>query len=175
MSAREELAAARLSGPAPAAAGTAEGTGPHPGFFALDVVTPRGSVFRGQVYSVVVPGSEGYLGFLPGHLPMIALLAPGVLHFRRSREAPVERMAITGGVVSVQRDRVTVLAEAAELASHIDLARARAARDRALERIRSRAADVDLRRAHAALRRALARIEAAEHQQADGKDRLRES
>ncbi|MEW6546874.1 MAG: F0F1 ATP synthase subunit epsilon [Bacillota bacterium] len=125
----------------------------------LEVLTPERRVFRGAVEAVVIPGRQGLLGVLPRHSPMLVILRPGVLVFRR--EGKKERMAVSGGVCQVLQDRVLVLADAAELAQDIDVLRARAARDRALARLRSRSAEVDEARARAALERAVARLRAA--------------
>ena len=108
---------------------------------------------------MVVPGRQGLLGVLPRHSPMLVILRPGVLVFRR--DGTKERMAVSGGVCQVLENRVLVLADAAELAQDIDVLRARAARDRALSRLRSRSAEVDEARARAALERAMARLRAA--------------
>lgn len=125
----------------------------------LEVLTPERRVFRGAVEAVVVPGRQGRLGVLPRHSPMLVILRAGVLVFRR--EGKQERMAVSGGVCQVLEDRVLVLADAAELAQDIDVLRARAARERALARLRSRSADIDEVRARAALDRAVARLKAA--------------
>lgn len=125
----------------------------------LEVLTPERRVFRGAVEAVVVPGKQGRLGVLPRHAPMLVILRPGVLTFRR--QGRNERMAVSGGICQVLDDRVLVLADAAELAQDIDVMRARAARERALRRLRSRSADVDEARARAALERAVARLRAA--------------
>lgn len=125
----------------------------------LEVLTPERRVFRDTVEAVVIPGRQGRLGVLPRHSPMLVILRPGVLSFRRG--GGKERMAVSGGVCQVLHDRVLVLADAAELAQDIDVMRARAARDRALRRLRSRSAEVDEARARAALERAVARLRAA--------------
>lgn len=125
----------------------------------LEVLTPERRVFQGNAEAVVVPGKEGLLGILPRHAPMLVVLRAGVLRFRR--EGQQERMAISGGICQVLEGTVLVLADAAELAEDIDVLRARAARDRALSRLRSRSPEVDEARARAALERALARLRAA--------------
>ncbi|MCL6449957.1 MAG: F0F1 ATP synthase subunit epsilon [Acetobacteraceae bacterium] len=130
----------------------------------LEVLTPERSVLREEVRSVVVPGACGYLGVLRRHAPMVVKLRAGVVKYRPAgREAggPFERLAVSGGFLEVSQDRVLVLAPAAELAKDIDVMRARAARDRARARLRSREAGIDTARAQAALERALARLLAA--------------
>ncbi len=126
----------------------------------IEVVTPQRVVLRERAEAVVVPSAEGYLGVLAGHAPMVAVVGLGIVRFGQFH-GPKRKMAVTGGFMEVSGNRVTILADAAELAEEIDVMRARAARDRALERLRSRAADVDHARAQRALARALNRLRAA--------------
>ena len=126
--------------------------------FQLEIVTPEKTVYSGRVESVRAPGTEGGFGVLAGHHPMLASLDVGQIVFREVGEGP-KVAATSGGFAQVQRDGVTVLAETAELAGEIDVARAEAARDRARERLaRGREAAVDAVRAEMALVRALNRL-----------------
>ena len=126
--------------------------------FQLEIVTPEKTVYSGRVESVQAPGTEGGFGVLAGHHPMLASLDVGQIVFREAGEGP-KVAATSGGFAQVQRDGVTVLAETAELAGEIDVARAEAARDRARERLaRRREAAVDAVRAEMALARALNRL-----------------
>ncbi len=113
---------------------------------------------------LIAPGSQGQLAILPHHAALMTILEPGELIFRRGNEE--EPFAITGGFMEVRNDRVTVLADAAEAAEEIDIARAEAARARAEERIRlareQQRRDIDLARAQAALQRSLLRLRVAE-------------
>jgi F-type H+-transporting ATPase subunit epsilon len=93
----------------------------------LKVVTPERQVVETEAESVELPGSEGYLGVLPGHTPLVTLLKTGVLSYRRAGAA--EALAISPGVAEIANDRVSVLADTAESASQIDAAAAE--RDRA--------------------------------------------
>ena len=128
----------------------------------LEVVTPDRSLVREQVDEVVVPGSEGYLGVLPGHTPLLAMLkVVGELWFRIGQEK--QYLAIAGGFVEVLPDRVTVLADIAERAHDIDVARAEAARKRAEERLARPPVDVDIERARLALLKSLVRINVASY------------
>ncbi|HEY8425318.1 MAG TPA: F0F1 ATP synthase subunit epsilon [Limnochordales bacterium] len=126
----------------------------------IEVVTPQRVVLRERAEAVVVPSAEGYLGVLAGHAPMVAVIGTGIVRFGQFH-GPKRKMAVSGGFMEVFGNRVTILADAAELAEEIDVARARAARDRALARLRSRAADIDHARAQRALARALNRLRAA--------------
>ena len=123
----------------------------------LDVVTAEGAVYSEDVDVVVAPGVEGQLGILPHHAPLMTVLQPGELRARKGGEELI--LAITGGFLEVRPDRVIVLADAAERAEEIDIARAEEAKRRAQEHLRERTPGVDLFRAEASLRRALARLE----------------
>lgn len=126
----------------------------------LEVVTPQRVVLRERAEAVVVPSTDGYLGVLPGHAPMVAVVSLGIVQFGRYH-GPKRKIAVSGGFMEVSGNRVTILADTAELAEEIDVMRAKAARDRALARLRSRAADIDYARAQRALARALNRLRAA--------------
>jgi len=125
----------------------------------LRVVTPSRQVVREDVEEVQAPGKEGYLGILPGHAPLISELKPGEFTYRQGRE--VHRLAVSGGILEVLPEQVTVLAESAETPADIDVARAQAARDRAEKRLRSADTDTDIQRAIIALERALIRLQVA--------------
>jgi len=125
----------------------------------LEIVTPDRSLVREEVDEVVVPGSEGYLGVLPGHTPLLAVLKVGELWFRIGQEK--HDLAIAGGFVEVLPDRVTVLADIAERAQDIDLARAEAAQKRAEQRLAQPPMDFDIDRARMALLKSLVRIHVA--------------
>ncbi len=94
-----------------------------------EIVSQDRAVAEGEADIVVAPGSEGVMGILPHHAPLLTSLKPGELIVRRQG---VERVfAISGGFMEVRPDIVTVLADAAEAADEIDVARAEAARARA--------------------------------------------
>jgi F-type H+-transporting ATPase subunit epsilon len=126
----------------------------------LKIVTPEKVIYSGAVRRVRAPGSEGEFGVLPRHAPMLVSLAIGPLSFAEE-DGKVRRMALGGGFAEVGPDQVTVLAETAEPAEAIDLARARAARDRARERLASKTREIDMGRARLALMRALNRLKVA--------------
>lgn len=126
----------------------------------LDIVTAERVVFSDDVDVVVVPGIEGELGVLPHHAPLMTMMEPGELLARKSGEE--FSMAVSGGFIEVRPDRIIILADSAERAEEIDLARAEAARKRAQERLSHREPGADISQAEAALRRALARIEVVE-------------
>jgi F-type H+-transporting ATPase subunit epsilon len=128
----------------------------------LNVVTPSRSVVSEEITELVAPGSEGYFGVLPGHLPFLTTLKMGELTYWRGREE--HHLAISRGYAEVRGDTVSILADAAERAEEIDVERAERARERAEARLREWAAgkeEIDAVRAEAALYRALARLEVA--------------
>ena len=126
----------------------------------LDVVTAERTVFSDEVDVVVAPGVQGQLGILPHHAPLMTTLKPGELRIRKGGEETI--LAISGGFLEVRPDKVIVLADAAERAEEIDLARAEAAKERARERLAHRAPGLDEAVAEAALMRALVRLQVAE-------------
>jgi F-type H+-transporting ATPase subunit epsilon len=94
-----------------------------------DIVSQDRPVFSGEVDIVVAPGADGVMGILPHHSPLLATLKVGELKVRRGADELV--FAVSGGVIEVRPDRVVVLADAAERADEIDVARAEEARRRA--------------------------------------------
>jgi F-type H+-transporting ATPase subunit epsilon len=133
----------------------------------LDIVTPERLAYSDEVDSVQLPGSEGELGVLPHHAPLISTLGVGELRIRKG--GTEESFAIVGGFLQVLPDRVVVMAETADLASEIDLEKAQAARaeaERALESGYHEGAD--LAAARAALQQALLRIRVAERRHREG-------
>ncbi len=129
----------------------------------LEIVTIEGVVFSGDVDMVVVPGTEGELGILPRHAPLMTALTYGELYVKHGNDA--DYYAIGSGFIEVLPYKVTVLADSAERADEIDLQRAEVARQRAEERLRDRTQTaVDFAKAEAALRRSLTRIKVAEGQ-----------
>ncbi len=125
----------------------------------VDIIAQDRHVWSGEADMVVIPGSQGDIGVLPNHAPLLTTLKPGFLRVRKGGEELV--FTVVGGVVEVRPDRVIVLADAAEHVEEIDVARAQAAKERA-ERILAEAprdSEAYLA-ALAALRRANLRLEA---------------
>ncbi|MFI5056766.1 MAG: F0F1 ATP synthase subunit epsilon [Candidatus Acidiferrales bacterium] len=127
----------------------------------LVIVTPQRQLLRQRVAEVQLPGANGYLGVLPGHAPLITELGIGELSYPGAAGKEPVHLAIIRGFAEVLPDRVTVLAETAELAHEIDVARAEAARARAEKRLASGDTNIDWDRASVALQRALIRIQVA--------------
>ena len=126
----------------------------------LDIITAERVVFSEDVDIVVAPGVEGQLGILPHHAPLMTTLQEGELRVRKGGEEFF--LAVSGGFLEVRPDRVIVLADAAERAEEIDLARAEEAKRRAQERLARHTPEIDIARAEVALRRSLARLKVGE-------------
>ncbi len=130
----------------------------------LEIVTPDRSLLREDVDEVVVPGSEGELGVLPGHTPFLSSLKIGELWYRQGSEK--HYLSIAFGFVEVLPDRVTVLADVGERAQEIDVQRAERAKKRAEELLAQAQphvsqAEMDIERARVALMKSLIRLQVA--------------
>jgi F-type H+-transporting ATPase subunit epsilon len=123
----------------------------------LHIVSADRSLVNETVDEVEIPGADGYFGVLPGHTPLLALLGTGELWYRRGSEKAF--LSIAFGFAEVQPDRVTILAQIAEKAEEIDVARAEAAKKRAEERLARATADMDFERARIALIKSLIRLQ----------------
>ena len=128
--------------------------------FKLSIVTPEKVFYEADVSSLTVPGSEGYLGILANHAPLITAMKPGKIEFRDAEDS-VHLLAVSGGFLEVSGNIATILADAAEDADQIDIERARAAYEREKKRLVSAGSaetDIDLPSVRAAIERAANRI-----------------
>lgn len=130
----------------------------------LEIVTPDRALLQQEVDEVVVPGSQGEFGVLPGHTPMLSTLKIGELWYRQGQEK--HYLAIAFGFVEVLPDRVTVLAQVGERAQEIDVQRAERAKQRAEQRLSQAQphltqVDFDIERARVALMKSLLRLQVA--------------
>ena len=128
--------------------------------FHLSIVTPEKVFCEVEVESLSVPGSEGYLGILTSHAPLITTLKPGCIEYRTA-DGKVHMLAVSSGFLEVSENRATLLADAVENADEIDVDRAKAALDRGEERLeaaRKGNANIDIARAQAAVARATNRL-----------------
>jgi F-type H+-transporting ATPase subunit epsilon len=134
----------------------------------LEIVTPEREAYSDEVDAVFCPGVEGEFGVLPHHAPLLSLLGVGELRIKKGGDE--EFFAIAGGFVQVRPDKVVVMAELADLSSEIDLEAAEQARNEA-ERAIQQGFDepADLARARAAMDRALLRIRVAERRHREGR------
>jgi F-type H+-transporting ATPase subunit epsilon len=140
-----------------------------PAVFDIEVITPDRTVFAGPAIGIIAPGAEGYLGVLAHHAPLLTSLRVGEARVTDA-EGRDTWFAVSGGFLEVGANRAVLLADAAEAAQQIDVARAEAARARA-ERARARhpRTDPSFAAAEAALARALNRLRVArEHGRATG-------
>jgi F-type H+-transporting ATPase subunit epsilon len=125
--------------------------------FQLQIVSADRSLVNETVDEAVIPGADGYFGVLPGHTPLLALLGAGELWYRQGQERTY--FAIAFGFAEVQPENVTILAEIAEKADEIDVARAEAAKQRAEQRLMQSTVDMDAERARIALMKSLIRLQ----------------
>ncbi len=126
----------------------------------LEIVTTDHEVFKGDVDMVTVPGGDGDMGILPRHAPVLSTLKPGILRVKIG--ADQQEFAIGGGFIDILGDHVIILADSAERADQIDIARAEAARMRAAEMLKNPPANRDdLTRLEMAMRKSEVRLKVA--------------
>lgn len=125
----------------------------------LEIVSPDRLLLSEEVDEVTIPGSEGYLGILPGHLPLLTLIGIGILSYHRGGQK--FSFAISRGFAEVLPDRVIIMADSIEKPEEIDVQRAREAKERAEKLLHSKD-PIDVERAMASLMRAVSRIQVAE-------------
>ena len=131
----------------------------------LEIVSPDKVVYSEEINMLIVRSTAGELGILPHHAPMVAGLIPHAM--RVKLDGKEQLIAVAGGFMEVQPEKITVLASAAELPVDIDVMRAQKFYERAKERLEALKApsapesDVDAERATASLHRAMARLTAA--------------
>ncbi|ASJ56147.1 F0F1 ATP synthase subunit epsilon [Brevibacillus formosus] len=126
----------------------------------VEVVTPERVVYSGQAEMVIARGLQGEIGIMPNHMPLVTPLKTAPVRIKTEGDKEV-KMAVSGGFMEVRGDKVTILAETAELPGDIDVERAKAAKERAEKRLAEKYAELDVKRAERALQRAMARIDVA--------------
>jgi F-type H+-transporting ATPase subunit epsilon len=130
------------------------------GDMTLQIISPEGSILKDvSTDAVVIPVTEGSMGILYNHAPMVTTLRIGVLRYKQGNS--YKRVALGGGFLELSNNRITVLVDTAEAGDTIDVLRAQEARKRAEARLRDRKANTDRARAEAALQRAVSRLKAA--------------
>ena len=137
----------------------------------VEVVTAERELYNGEADMVSAPGSEGRLGILPEHAPLLTLLKAGALRVTLGGEE--DTLFVSGGFLEVSNDAVTVLADSAEHADEIDEARAQEARRQAEERLAQAQSDVDRAQLQGALEEAISRLRVAEIARRSGRRRIR--
>ncbi len=128
--------------------------------FPLLIITPRKKVFEDHVDLLSVVTTAGQLGILANHTPLLTIMKTGPMHIKTNKKTIY--YAVSGGVLSVQKNQTILLVDAIEQAEEIDITRAKAAMKRAEERLRDKNEKIDHARANTALTRALNRIQVAE-------------
>ncbi len=132
---------------------------PLPAHLTLEIVTPDRAIAHDQVDEVEIPGADGYFGVLPGHTPLLASLQVGELWYRKGGETFY--LSIAFGFAEVLPDRVTILAQMAERADEIDVARAEDEKRRAETQMSRRPSEADLEMARISMMKALVRLRVA--------------
>ena len=128
--------------------------------FRLQVISPDRIFYDGDVEMVELRTSEGEMGVLKGHIPLTAILVPGVLKIKEDGQE--KQAALHDGFVEIFQDHMTILAESCEWPEEIDLHRAKESKQRAEKRLSSGDANINVARAELSLRKALIRIQIAE-------------
>jgi F-type H+-transporting ATPase subunit epsilon len=129
--------------------------------FKVNIITPEKTAFESDAESVILPGSEGYLGIWANHAPLVTGILPGVVALKESGTGKTRFLSVSGGFVEVSGNVVNIMCDSCERAGEIDRDRAKAALERAKQKLRSSDANVDKERARLAVERAQARIHAA--------------
>ncbi|MFC6040287.1 F0F1 ATP synthase subunit epsilon [Paenisporosarcina macmurdoensis] len=123
----------------------------------VNIVTPDGPVYDSEVNMIIANTATGEIGVLPGHIPMVAPLQVGAIRLKKDGQTDI--VAVSGGFLEIRPDQVSILAQAAEVSTNIDVDRAKEAVKRAEERLNlSKKDDVDFNRAELSLKRAMNRI-----------------
>jgi F-type H+-transporting ATPase subunit epsilon len=126
----------------------------------VDVVSAEESIFEGEAEFVALPGEAGELGIYPQHTPLITRIKPGAVRIKLAGKAEEEFVFVAGGILEVQPNRVTVLADTAIRGHDLDEAKADESRKRAEEMLHNREANIDYAKAQAELVAAVAQIAA---------------
>lgn len=126
----------------------------------VDIVSAEEAIFSGEAEMVVAPGEAGELGILPEHMPLLTRIRPGTVRIIPGSEGAEEVIYVSGGMMEVQPDRVTVLADTSVRAHDLDEAKAMEAERLAKEAIASRTGAMEIAKAQAELAEAVAQLQA---------------
>jgi len=124
--------------------------------FNLEIVTPERKFFSGEVETVILKTTEGEMGILKGHMPMVVAVAVGTIRIKKDGEWL--EAVLTEGFTEVKQDKTVILTDTAEWPNEIDVNRANEAKQRAEERLQRQLSQVESVRSRAALARALVRL-----------------
>lgn len=127
----------------------------------FEIVTPERVVLREEITQITLPTKMGEITVLPNHIPLVSSLMPGVIHIKK-KDGQDEVISISGGFLEVLKDKVVILADTAERAEEIDLARAEVGRQRAedLKKQARSGEKINFAEINASLERELARTKA---------------
>jgi F-type H+-transporting ATPase subunit epsilon len=126
----------------------------------VDVVSAEENIFSGEAEFVVLPGEAGEIGVLPKHTPLISRIRPGAVRIKVPNQAEEEFVFVAGGILEVQPNCVTVLADTAIRGHDLDEAKALKAKQDAEEALKNKGSELDQAQAQAALAVSIAQIEA---------------
>ncbi|HIA03499.1 MAG TPA: F0F1 ATP synthase subunit epsilon [Myxococcales bacterium] len=130
----------------------------------LEVVTPEGSKVSTQVADLIAPGAVGELGILPSHIPVLTVLDIGKLSYQSIDSSEEQHLAVAGGFLEVDNDRLIVITESAEFAAEIDVERAEQARQSSEEELKTlESGSTQFDRRARSLKRAEVRLAVAKH------------
>ena len=135
----------------------------------VDIVSAEESIFSGLAEMVVVPGTEGELGIYPRHAPLLTRIRPGSVRIKVPDQAEEELIYVSGGMLEIQPNVVTVLADTAIRGADLDEARAQEAKQAAEEAMRDKTADIDYAQAQAELAQAIAQLHAIQKLRKQGR------
>lgn len=128
--------------------------------FKIQLISPNRILYDGEATMIELRTTEGEIGVYKNHIPLTAIISPGILRIKKTGEEDKEA-ALIEGFVEILANKVTILAESCEWPDEINIERANEARIRAERRLANRESDVNVARAESALRRSLTRIELA--------------
>lgn len=132
-------------------------------YFRLQIISPDRVFFDGEADMIELKTSEGDMGVLKHHIPLTAILVPGIINIKKDSED--KEAALHDGFVEILGDKVIILAESCEWPDEIDINRANEAKTRAERRLKGAEGEIDVARANLALRRSLTRLELAQKYQ----------
>lgn len=124
----------------------------------VDVVSAEALIFEGEAEFVALPGQDGELGILPRHVPLITRIRPGAVRIKVPGQSHEEFVFVAGGILEIQPDAVTVLADTAIRGADLDEAKAEAARKAAEEAMGNRTSELEYAKAQAELASAVAQL-----------------
>lgn len=129
----------------------------------VDVVSAEEAIFSGSAEMVVVPGTEGELGIFPRHAPLLTRIKPGSVRIKLPEQDKEEHIYVSGGMLEIQPNVVTILSDTAIRGADLDESRAMAAKQAAEEAMKNRTSDIDYAAAQAELAEAIAQLKAIQN------------